>query len=214
MTNTGYEPEGAFLRDGVPVEPSEPLTELLRGAALCSDARLVQRDGRWQIKGDPTEGALVVAAAKAGLHKADLDAQAPRVSEIPFTSETKRMTTLHTTPDGMVAYAKGAPEIILDSCAALMTAEGERALGTAEREAILATARQMAGEALRVLAVARKPVSDIAEAERELTFLGLVGMIDPPRPEAQAADRDLRAGRHSADHDHRRSPAHGAGGGP
>jgi P-type Ca2+ transporter type 2C len=187
VTNTGYEPVGTFLSNGVPVTPSEPLTELLRGAALCSDARLIQRDGRWQIQGDPTEGALVVAAAKAGLHKADLDAQARRVSEVPFTSETKRMTTLHTTPDGMVAYAKGAPEIILDSCAQLMTADGERPLDAAERETILATARTMAGDALRVLAVARKRVSDIAEAEREMTFVGLVGMIDPPRPEAHAA---------------------------
>ena len=69
--------------------------------------------GHWHLKGDPTEGALVVAAAKAGLHKHDLDAEFPRVNEIPFTSESKRMTTLHTTPDGVVAYAKGAPEIIL-----------------------------------------------------------------------------------------------------
>jgi len=187
ITNTGYDPSGAFLRHGVPIEPAEPLTELLRGAALCSDARLVQRESRWQIKGDPTEGALVVAAAKAGLSKADLDAQAPRVSEIPFTSETKRMTTLHTTPDGTVAYAKGAPEIILDSCTHLMTAEGERPLDAAERETVLAMARTMAGDALRVLAVARKQVSDIAEAEREMSFVGLVGMIDPPRPEARAA---------------------------
>src|SRR5581483_12027378 len=86
VTNTGYEPEGTFLRDGVPVTVSEPLTDLLRGAALCSDARLAEHEGRWQIKGDPTEGALVVAAAKAGLYKADLDAEAPRVNEIPFTA--------------------------------------------------------------------------------------------------------------------------------
>jgi Ca2+-transporting ATPase len=187
LTNTGYEPEGTFLRDGLPITPSEPLTELLRGAALCSDARLVEHEGRWQIKGDPTEGALVVAAAKAGLHKADLDTQAPRVSEIPFTSETKRMTTLHTTPDGTVAYAKGAPEIILASCARLITTEGERPLDVAGRETILAAAQQMAGDALRVLAVARKRASDIAEAEREMTFVGLVGMIDPLRPEARTA---------------------------
>jgi P-type Ca2+ transporter type 2C len=187
ITNTGYDPSGTFLRDGVPIAPSEPLTELLRGAALCSDARLVEHEGRWQIKGDPTEGALLVAAAKAGLDKADLDAQAPRMSEIPFTSETKRMTTLHTTPDGTVAYAKGAPEIILDSCANVMTAEGEHPLDVAGREMILAAAQQMAGDALRVLAVARRQVSDIAETERGLTFVGLVGMLDPPRPEARAA---------------------------
>ncbi|HEX6292060.1 MAG TPA: calcium-translocating P-type ATPase, SERCA-type [Herpetosiphonaceae bacterium] len=187
ITNTGYEPSGAFLRAGVPVTPDDPLVELLRAAALCSDARLVQRDGRWQIKGDPTEGALVVVAAKAGLDKAELDMHTPRVHEIPFTSETKRMTTLHATADGTVAYAKGAPEVILDACTHGMTAEGARPLDGAERETILAAARQMADDALRVLAVARRPVADPAEAEREMTLLGLVGMIDPPRPEAQAA---------------------------
>ncbi|NTU83049.1 MAG: HAD-IC family P-type ATPase, partial [Chloroflexales bacterium] len=187
ISNTGYQPSGAFLRNAEPVTPGGPLAEVLRSAALCSDARLIQREGRWQIMGDPTEGALIVAAAKAGLDKADLEARAPRVSEIPFTSETKRMTTLHATPDGTVAYAKGAPEIILGACVALLTADGERPLDAAGRETILAAARDMAGDALRVLAVARRRVGAIAEAERELTFLGLVGMIDPPRPEARAA---------------------------
>ncbi|MDQ5853262.1 MAG: cation-translocating P-type ATPase, partial [Chloroflexota bacterium] len=187
VTNTGYEPSGTFLRNGVPIVPDGPLAEVLRAAVLCSDARLIQREGRWQIKGDPTEGALVVAAAKAGLHRADLEAQAPRVNEIPFTSETKRMTTVHATPGGLVAYAKGAPEIILDSCAHVLGPEGERPLLPVDRETILAAARSMAGDALRVLAVARRPVIDIVEAEREMTFLGLVGMIDPPRPEARAA---------------------------
>ncbi|NNJ12354.1 cation-translocating P-type ATPase [Chloroflexales bacterium ZM16-3] len=187
VTNTGYEPSGTFLRDGAPVTPDGALGELLRAGALCSDARLIQHEGRWQIKGDPTEGALIVAAAKAGLEKADLEVSAPRVGEIPFTSETKRMITLHTTPDGAVAYAKGAPEIILAACGSALTAEGDRPLDTLGRETILAAAQQMAGAALRVLAVARKRVSAIAEAEHELTFLGLVGMIDPPRPEARAA---------------------------
>ena len=97
------------------MEPSPPLRQLLQAATLASDAHLVhsEAEGRWQIKGDPTEGALVVAAAKAGLHKAELDARFPRVDEIPFTSETKRMTTLHQASGGAVAYAKGAPEVIL-----------------------------------------------------------------------------------------------------
>ncbi len=187
LTNTGYEPSGTFLRDGALVTPDGALVELLRAGAQCADARLLQDEGRWQIKGDPTEGALLVAAAKAGLAKADLDLHAPRVSEIPFTSETKRMITLHTTPAGMVAYAKGAPEIILAACSAVLTVEGDRPLDTAGRAMILAAAQQMAGEALRVLAVARRHVSSIAEAEHGLTFLGLVGMLDPPRPEARAA---------------------------
>ena len=189
VSGAGYEPHGQFSRNGSTTEPSTALKLLLRGAALASDAHIVrsEADGRWHVKGDPTEGALVVAAAKAGLHKADLDTQFPRVNEIPFTSETKRMTTLHTGPEGVVAYSKGAPEIILDSCARQLTAEGETALDAASREAVLETARQMASEALRVLAVASKSGATIENAEHEMTFLGLVGMIDPPRPEAKAA---------------------------
>ncbi|MEK7757737.1 MAG: cation-translocating P-type ATPase, partial [Planctomycetota bacterium] len=202
VSGTGYEPHGQFSRNGSTAEPSTALKLLLRGAALASDAHIVrsEADGRWHVKGDPTEGALVVAAAKAGLHKADLDTQFPRVNEIPFTSETKRMTTLHQIPNpkdqipnpkskipNQVAYSKGAPEIILDSCARQLTAEGETALDVASRESILETARQMASEALRVLAVASKSGAAIENAEHEMTFLGLVGMIDPPRPEAKPA---------------------------
>jgi len=189
VSGAGYEPHGQFSRDGVAVEPAGPIKRLLQAAALASDAHVVrsESDGRWHVKGDPTEGALVVAAAKAGLPKADLDAQFPRVNEIPFSSETKRMTTLHRTDDGIVAYSKGAPEIILGSCARQLRAEGEVPLDAASREVILETARQMASGALRVLAVASKAAATLANAERETTFLGLVGMIDPPRPEAKAA---------------------------
>ncbi|HLE27928.1 MAG TPA: cation-translocating P-type ATPase [Anaerolineales bacterium] len=189
VSGAGYEPHGHFSRNGSTFEPSNPLKLLLRAATLASDAHIVhsEADGRWHVKGDPTEGALVVAAAKAGLHKADLDTQFPRVNEIPFTSETKRMTTLHTASEGAVAYSKGAPEIILDSCARQLTAEGEAALDAASREAILESARQMASEALRVLAVASKAGGTLETAEHDMTFLGLVGMIDPPRPEAKAA---------------------------
>src|SRR5574337_271743 len=189
VSGTGYEPHGRFSRDGLAIEPPGPLILLLRAAALASDAHIVhsEADGRWHIKGDPTEGALIVAAAKAWLNKADLDSQSPRVNEIPFTSETKRMTTLHKEPDGVVAYAKGAPEIILDSCIRQMTADGVTALDAARREIILETALRMASEAMRVLAVAYKPGATLENAEHDITFLGLVGMIDPPRPEAKAA---------------------------
>ena len=162
VSGAGYDPSGTFSRNGSSVELPAPLITLLRAATLASDARLVESGGRWHIKGDPTEGALVVAAAKAGLHKAALEAQFPRVSEIPFTSETKRMTTLHTldgmvTPStGVVAYSKGAPEIILDSCVRQLTESGEATLNAASREKTLAAAHQMAGQALRVLAVASK----------------------------------------------------------
>ncbi|NJD69431.1 MAG: cation-translocating P-type ATPase, partial [candidate division NC10 bacterium] len=189
VSGAGYEPHGQFLCDGLPIEPSGPLILLLRASALASDAHIVhsEADGRWHLKGDPTEGALVVVAAKAGLHKADIDSQFPRVGEIPFTSETKRMTTLHAGTDGVVAYAKGAPEIILDSCVRQMTVEGERVLDAGGRAMISETARRMASEALRVLAVASKPGATPDNAEHDMTFLGLVGMIDPPRPEAKAA---------------------------
>jgi Ca2+-transporting ATPase len=189
VSGAGYEPEGTFARNGSPVTLSEPLVLLLHAAALCSDARIVRDDGdeRWHVKGDPTEGALVVAAAKAGLHKAELDSEFPRTDEIPFSSETKRMTTLHTTPAGTIAYSKGAPEFILDSCTRQLTADGEAELRGAGKAEILHTAQEMASKALRVLAIAHKRETTLQEAEREMTFLGLVGMIDPPRPEAQAA---------------------------
>ncbi len=194
ITGAGYEPEGAFLRDGSAVEPPEHVVRLLRAAALASDARLV-KDLRWEVKGDPTEGALIVAAAKAGLRKQELETQYPRVHEIPFTSESKRMTTLHPTPQGMVAYAKGAPEIILDSCTRVLAEGTEKRLDAAERTYILDVAQAMASDALRVLAVAQKAGATPQSAETDMTFLGLVGMIDPPRPEvAEAVDTCRKAG--------------------
>jgi Ca2+-transporting ATPase len=181
VTGAGYAPDGSFMRDGTPVEPSEDLVRLLRGAALASDARIVN-DRRWEVKGDPTEGALIVAAAKAGLRKQQLEALYPRVHEIPFTSESKRMTTIHATEDGMVAYAKGAPEVIIESCT----------LDAVARAATLEAAQAMASDALRVLAVAQKVGAKPQSAETDMTFLGLVGMIDPPRPEAAEAVRTCR----------------------
>jgi len=188
VSGAGYEPQGRFSFEGVPLEPSSALKRFLEAATLASDARMVNEPGgRWGIKGDPTEGAMVVAAAKIGLDKASLDAQFPRVNEIPFTSETKRMTTLHTTPQGVIACSKGAPEVILGSCARQLNDNGEAALDAAGRTAIREAAHRMASEALRVLAVASKSNAALETAEQEMTFLGLVGMIDPPRPEAKAA---------------------------
>ena len=189
VSGAGYEPRGQFSYNESVMEPPDTLKLLLQAATLASDADVVYNDldKRWQIKGDPTEGALVVAAAKAGLKKTDLESQFPRVKEIPFTSETKRMTTLHDAPAGVVAYAKGAPEMLLNSCALQLTESGETLLDAAGKEKFLEAARRMAMEALRVLAIAYKPGAAIEDAEREMTFLGLVGMIDPPRPEAKAA---------------------------
>jgi Ca2+-transporting ATPase len=163
--------------------------KLLRAGTLASDVHLVREgeDGRWGVTGDPTEGAVVVAAAKAGMDKGFLDGRFPRVGEIPFSSEAKRMTTLHDTPDGIVAYAKGAPEVILASCSYRMVGSESVFLDEEERIAVLQAAREMAGEALRVLAVSCKPGAGRRDAQQGMTFLGLVGMIDPPRPEARAA---------------------------
>jgi Ca2+-transporting ATPase len=187
ISGAGFEPHGKFMREATVVEPSEPLKALLRAAALTSDARLARSNGRWEIKGDPTEGALVVLAAKAGLKKIDLETQFPRVHEIPFSSEAKRMTTLHRSTSGLVAYAKGAPEIILESCARQLTAAGPEMLNKARRETLQQVAQGMAREALRVLAVAYKPNATPKNCEKEMVFLGLVGMSDPPRSEARAA---------------------------
>ncbi|HEV7842126.1 MAG TPA: cation-translocating P-type ATPase, partial [Pyrinomonadaceae bacterium] len=189
VSGAGYEPEGGFSLSGSNIEAPEQLKLLLSAAALASDAHLSRSktEERVIIKGDPTEGALVVAAAKAGLDKALLDSQFPRTGEIPFTSETKRMTTLHTMTDGVTAYAKGAPEIILESCTLEWSGEGEVRLTREARAEILNVAQEMASEALRVLVVAYKQGATLETAESDMTFLGLVGMIDPPRPEAKAA---------------------------
>jgi len=191
ISGAGYEPHGSFSCGGTPIDPSDPLRRLLTAAALASDAHIVHdaTDGRWHVKGDPTEGALIVAAAKAGLHKADLDSRWPRVGEIPFTSEAKRMTTLHEGLEGPIACSKGAPEVILDSCTHQWTRSGPVPLDAQGRHVVLAAAHEMAGHALRVLAVASKQTDRLEDAEHRMTWLGLVGMIDPPRPEARAAIR-------------------------
>jgi Ca2+-transporting ATPase len=189
ITGSGYEPSGDFTESGKKIGISDALKRLLRAGALSSDAYLVfdETGNRWQVKGDPTEGALAVAAGKAGLQKPGLDLQYPRIGEIPFTSETKRMTTLHSGPEGRVAFSKGAYEIILDACSSQYGKTGEQQLDPSGRKKIMDTAGLMAKEALRVLAVAYKSADGLENAETGMTFLGLVGMIDPPRPEAKAA---------------------------
>jgi len=193
VSGAGYSPVGQFsVNGGTPIVPTPGLQKLLIAATLASDTHLIaggenDSGGEWNIKGDPTEGALVVAAAKAGLQKESLDSEYPRVQEIPFTSETKRMTTLHQTNGSLTAYAKGAPEMILDGCDWQLTADGVVPLDDAGRGQALALAHEMAGEALRVLAIASKPKVTLETAQSGMTFLGLAGMIDPPRPEAKNA---------------------------
>ncbi|HUE74077.1 MAG TPA: cation-translocating P-type ATPase [Pirellulaceae bacterium] len=188
VSGAGYAADGEFLRDGSAAKPSELVLELLRGAALCNDALLEQDgDGKAAVKGDPTEAALVVVAAKAGLAKNELERQFPRIDEIPFDSDTKRMTTLHRGPEGTIAYSKGAPEVILDLCSRMATAGGDEALDRAGKERMVEASRAMAAQALRVLAVGVKKQAERSTADQEMTLLGLAGMIDPPRPEAKEA---------------------------
>lgn len=197
VTGSGYAPEGDFHTAGVLLDvaphgrdpPGPCVRELLRGAALASDAHLVHDAARdsWQVKGDPTEGALVVAAAKAGLRKPELDAAMPRRHEIPFSSESKRMTTLHADAQGSIAFAKGAPEVVLAACVAEQTPAGAVMLDAPARARILSAAQRMASDALRVLAVATRRDATPETAEHGMTLLGLVGMFDPPRDEARAA---------------------------
>ena len=193
LSGAGYDPIGHVLDGGKIVEPPPAVRALLGAAVLASDARLVTRDGRWQVEGDPTEGALIVAATKVGLNPVDLNEQEPRVAEIPFTSERRRMTTLHTTPMGVLAYVKGAADEVLASCTSVMRSGEDIPLSDAHRERIRAVEQRMAAAGLRVLAVARKSGAAIEDAEREMTLLGLVAMMDPPRSEARQAIAVCRA---------------------
>jgi Ca2+-transporting ATPase len=195
VTGSGYEPKGEFLREGKRIDPKEDksLSLLLRTGTLCTNAAY---DGKTVI-GDTTEGALIVAAAKAGMTKEELEKTYPRVHEVPFTSERKRMTTVHKTPEGkLFAYVKGAPEIVLERCSHILKNNEAKKLSARERKIILEMNEKMASEALRVLGVAYKELSDNAaekfddeSLEMNLVFVGLMGMIDPPREEAKEANR-------------------------
>ncbi len=193
VTGTGYAPEGELLGHDGKIDPkgNEGLRLLLCAGSLCNDSSLVQTEGRWHIKGDPTEGALLVLGAKSGYWANDLNKTYSRIGEVPFSSERKRMTTVHQTTEGKVAYCKGAPEIVLDLCRHLYQKDKPGDLGAAERELILASAQQMAGDGLRVLGIAGRSLPSDAlkpeEIEKDMVFFGLVGMIDAPRPEAKAA---------------------------
>jgi Ca2+-transporting ATPase len=196
VTGTGYGPEGGFVAMGQPVDPGAcpALVAVLRGGVLCNGAALRQEEGAWKVAGDPTEGALLTAAAKAGLWKHELEPLLPLVEELPFDSERKRMSMLRREPDGgQRLYAKGAPDSILPLCTQIATAQGSRPITAADRETILATNARMAGAALRVLATATRPLPPDVPApsgealEQDLTFTGLLAMMDPPRAEARTA---------------------------
>jgi len=193
VTGVGYEPKGEFHAGGKTVKPEDDaaLQRLLHIGSLCNDTTLGSVNGIWSIKGDPTEGALVVTAAKAGLWQEELQIQFPRISEIPFSSETKRMTTTHQTSQGKIAYSKGAPEVILSSCNRIFRNGEETALTSEDTKTIMAVAHEMAEDALRVLGLAYKQLDNAAvttdDIEKDMVFVGLAGMIDPPREEVKEA---------------------------
>ena len=218
VTGEGYEPKGevkaeakvkgehpgGFSQPQPEPQPAsrEALRELLTAGVLCNGAALSREEGSWRIVGDPTEGALLVAAAKLQLVQAPLDAAYPLLGEVPFDSERKMMSMVRRGDGGAVAYVKGAPDILLRRCTQVLTQEGVGAPLTEEvRQAILAANRAFAHEALRVLGLARRSLAAVPdqyradELERDLVFLGLAAMKDPLRPEAiDAVARCRRAG--------------------
>jgi len=192
VSGTGYDTAGRFTCGDLQVAPASDaaLAMLLEASALCNDSTI--GEGRGDVRGDPTEIALAVLAAKGGRDVEGLRRELPRVAEVPFSSETKRMTTVHAGPRGRIVFCKGAPEVIVEQCTRIRDGAEERPLDARTREELLAVNRAMAEDALRVLAIAYKP-DDGGPPDAALTFLGLAGMIDPPRPEAADAIRTARA---------------------
>ncbi len=192
FTGSGYQPEGSITKNGelVTIKDQQGLTECLRIGALCNESQLINVEGRWDIQGDPTEGALLVAAQKAGLSLMDLKGQFNRIDVIPFESENGYMATLHkiTTDGSIVIYMKGSVEAVLHRCETMIGANSS--VQPIDKEAIISRVEDMARRGLRVLAFAKKvhekghntlSHEDIGSG---MTFVGLQAMIDPPRQEA------------------------------
>ncbi len=189
ISGTGYLPEGTLS-----VEKGSLLhdrtRELLMAAVLCNDSRLeMDGDGVWTVAGDPTEGALVVAARKAGIDEEAERERCLRIGEIPFSSETKRMLTLHRIDGKGRVFMKGAPEAVLQSCSSVFMGGGSVPLDDALKTAVEEAAEGYGRKALRVLGFARRDAEDFEGVDTGMTFLGLAAMIDPPRPEAGPAVR-------------------------
>ncbi|MEM3380608.1 MAG: cation-translocating P-type ATPase [Candidatus Bathyarchaeia archaeon] len=195
VTGVGYTPKGSLLigERAANIE-SQTFSMLASASILCNDAKLEYKDDRWQIRGDPTEGALIVAAEKAGYRQEELRSKYPRIGEVPFSSERKRMSTVHPWPQGeKIVFVKGAPEIVLERCSHINERGKIEELTEVKRLEILKVNEEMAAAALRVLSFAYKTIPqtmneyDEEHLENNLIFLGLMGMIDPPREEAVEA---------------------------
>jgi cation-transporting ATPase F len=193
---TGYKPEGELHCQGKAAGPAPALRETLLAGALCNDAALYHEHRQWLITGDPTEAALLVLARKGGLDETTLRNVFPRQDELPFDSARQTMATQHEVEGRTVAYVKGAVEKLLPACRTMLDSGGREApLDAASLEA---TSRQMAARGLRVLALARRSMTagmalDEGTIAGDLVFLGLVGMIDPPRARAMNAVRTCHA---------------------
>ncbi|NJM76966.1 MAG: cation-transporting P-type ATPase [Acaryochloridaceae cyanobacterium RU_4_10] len=195
VTGTGYDPEGEILLDDRPIDLANApvLEDCLRAGLLCNDSHLQEQDGQYAIVGDPTEGALVVVAQKAGLTRQNVEREMPRLSVIPFDSQFQYMATLHQTHTGNTVYVKGSMESILKRCDRKANAQGQ--LEPLDRPQIEHRAEAVAKQGLRILAFAKKivPVGqqslDRSDLDRGLVLLGLQGMIDPPRSAAISAIR-------------------------
>lgn len=196
VSGVGYEPWGEVLSSGKKIDSPliGNLAILARIGLLCNDASLESEDEKFSIRGDPTEGALIVLAEKLGLHQSEVRGVMPRIAEAPFSSERRRMTTVNLSPDGSrTACMKGAPETVLALSRFLRENGQIRELNSGERARILQANEEMGGNGLRVLAVAEKTIafnadlSDSNSLESDMTFLGLIGMSDPPRKEAVEA---------------------------
>ncbi len=193
VTGTGYEPKGTFQIGDTPVDPraDEHLALALRIGTLCNDAKVERTDDRETVLGDPTEAALVIAAEKAGMHRDALSTEFPRLSEVPFDSTSKRMVTVHRTPEGkIIAYIKGSPGTLLAASIAQVRSTGTATLTPDDRRVWEAANEGLAGTALRVLGIAFRELPEgynEGDFAKDLTFVGLVGMSDPLREEAKAA---------------------------
>lgn len=203
VTGLGYEPSGELSVNGsaIAAEQYPDLQNLMLGCVLCNDALLQHENNEWIILGDPTEGALITLAGKAGVDKEPISQRMARRGEFPFSSERKRMSAIveqGTIQDGepvssYVMYTKGSPELILERCTSYQDGNNITPLTQAERDSILDRNNQMAGSGLRVLGFSYKPLDVVPEEgseetyEQDLIWLGLVGMLDAPRPEVRDA---------------------------
>jgi len=206
VSGEGYQPTGKFDHYGEPADPHDnrEIMALLTGSLLCSDARLEsveeEYDQGYRMVGDPTEGALVVAAAKAWLWRSEMEKRLPRVAEVPFDSERKRMSTIHRTEGNgtHIAYVKGAPDVMLPLCDTILEEGVDVQLTPGRRQHIENIIRDLGRAGLRVLAVAYRPLDKAPdqptakEIERNLVLIGLVAMTDPARPEVAPAIAQAR----------------------